>query len=267
MSRRPNNNLTVPGALVEFALKKGLAKELKLLLCMKLNSSGWLPKKLVLAPQMKASFGCGDNRTMAKYTTQLVRLGWVGSDEVTDRLYPRSWEFLLSAIDASSRRYFLMQGKEFRHTIEFFISITMDMRLRRIRGYHLYKSRSIRKSKNGGLRGHFASNLDGAYQKFLHDPPPYFGLSNETIGKMANRSKSWGSMIKARANALGYIRARNRFFDLGHFAPYPGLRADIARAYPDSCSAVSLKRVGDKILVRAQLHDEITSQLVSVSRD
>ena len=60
----------------------------------------------------------------------------------------------------------------------------------------------------------------------------YFGLSNQRIGKLGNRSKSWGSMMNKQAVAAGYLLAKHKHLDLGEVVPREGLRRELALAYP-----------------------------------
>ena len=91
----------------------------------------------------------------------------------------------------------------------------------------------------------------------------YFGLSNQRIGKLGNRSKSWGSMMNKQAVAAGYLLAKHKHLDLGEVVPRKGLRRELALAYPDVANQFTLIKSGLKVKIRAQVHVELTSGLIS----
>lgn len=258
--------LSIPARLIQYALANNLDKELKFLVCLKFISCGYLPKNVTLNPKFKALIGYSSNNSVRRHLSRVIDLGWVGHDKTTGTLYPQSWAYITRITNSQSKRRFPVIPKDMVNHKVFFVSVVADLSLRSTRYYHTRKARTIRVRKGGHLTGYFAHQKDCAHQKFSVDSPLYFGLSNRKIGEMANRSQSWGSSMKKQAVALGYLSAKHRHLDLGEVHPHKALRKELTMAFPDLAGRFKLQRTGSKLTIRAQLHDEITSRLVSSRR-
>lgn len=258
--------LSIPARLVEYALANNLAKELRFIVCLKFISCGYLSKGVMFTTEFKDLAGFKTDKSIRKYMTRLIKLGWAGQEVDRGVIYPRSWAYITRITNTQSKRRFPVTPKDIKNYKAFFIGVVTDLRLRSTRHYQTRITKTIRVKRGGRLTGNYAHQKDCANQKFPVNPPLYFGLSNQTIGKMANRSQSWGSSIKKQAVASGYLLATHQYLDLGPDDPSQLLRSKLAKAYPDVANRFKLSRVGSKVCIRMQLHDEITSRMVSSRR-
>lgn len=258
--------LSIPARLVEYALTNNLAKELKLIVCLKFISCGYLSKGVIFTSEFKDLTGFKTNKSIRKYMTRLRKLGWAGQEVKKGTIYPQSWAYITKTTNTQSKRRFAVTPKDIKNYKAFFIGVVIDMKLRATRHYQTRIAKTIRVKRGGRLTGNFAHQKDCANQKFPVDLPPYFGFSNQTIGKMANRSRSWGSSIKNQAVASGYLSASHQYLDVGPTAPRQSLRSNLAKVYPDVADRFKLTKVGTQVHIRMQLHDEISSRMVSSRR-
>lgn len=258
------NPISIPAQLIEYAMSKGHGKELKYLVALKMVSCRYLPWMAIRSKEFKELVGNSSNGTVRKYVKRLIDLKWVGYDRRTRMLYPRSWSFITNLTNTITIRRFPVRPRDLKKHSAFFMTAIFDKRIRSTMHFHVRRKRTIKLRPGGRITGHFAPSKDRrAILKFPEIPTPHFGLSNKTIGGMAGRSKSWGSMVKKEAVDAGYLTSTHKYVELGQYDPHKGLRGMLAEAYPDVAHQFKLQRIGTKLILLAQVHDELTSRLES----
>ncbi|ANE50616.1 hypothetical protein [Flavisolibacter tropicus] len=256
LSKVSSYKLLIPIELLEYTAKHQLYKPCLLYIYLKCHSSGKVKSTDPIFQLLRTLPGFEDKRTLTKHLRTLLRLNWIGFNPTTNIYFIRSFETIRKSYGFTSRKSVVFH---YNHITDFRPFISGALICAKIYGvkfaYEIARLRRLNTAPN---------KKDGAKQCYSYDrkAPEYYGLSNKGIAQLLYCSPTIACEQKNAAEEADFLLTRGKYkVVLELDRPDQAIRSQLEERYPNLKGRLRFSRLGDKIQLRQQLHDEIIPQL------
>lgn len=259
------NKRSIPIELIQYCTGEELRKPLALLLAMNMHSSGKI-KRFTELSNIAITIGMKDKRTLKKHLNALLDYNWVGYNPISEIYFVRSFDKIRVLMGFKKRTSVTLYSSDLSNVQNWCDAVIVNSS---VRDQKFYWEIARRRFKRPVL-----TKEDSANPVQRVDPmtkPPYYGLSNYTIGKHLNCSISQACKRKRKAAKLGYLICKPHLKVIAKFpkADYR-IREKFIELYPSFRGKLRFRTIvneGNSVIqLVQQLHDEVIPNTVFTRR-
>lgn len=257
---KPRHNLLhVPVELSRFAIDNGLVTPFSVFLYLKFCSDGKLRGDAPELQQMRKDLHLRDLRTFNKHLNKLKELNWIGFNPSTNYYFIRSFDQLREMHLLKKRR---ASELRFSHVKNLQVYLTGVILCTEVMGQKYWWELKNRRKWRTAMKKSDVANQS----KVFSEIPEYYGLSNESLGRLLGCKKTWASNLKNAAVKAGFIKKKQKLVPYVKLSgPDYQFRPIVNEMFPDLKGKFRVVRKSVKNVseywVMVQFHDEIIPQM------